>query len=128
MSEAGYSRFSFRLILGTAAIVVGTALLLDNLGMLPSYQVFRWWPLLLLALAVSKFMDQGFIWSTGGHALFWLGVLGLLGESGHDQIIHRWWPIILVYFGALVAIRSFVPKPQKPAKLRSSSQPIETQP
>ena len=128
MSEVGPSRFSFRIILGTAAIVLGAALLLDNLEMLPSYQVFRWWPLLLLALAAGRFLDRGVIWSTGGHVLLWIGVLGLLGESGHDELIQRWWPLILVYFGVLVAIRSFVPKPPKPAKLRSSSQPKETQP
>jgi hypothetical protein len=116
MSEPGRSHFSSRLILGIVAILIGTALLLENLNMLPSDQVFRWWPLLLLALAFGRFMDRGFIWGTGGHVLLWVGILGLLGESAHDEIIYRWWPMILVYFGLLVAIRSFVPRPPKHCK------------
>ena len=116
MSEPNSSRFSFRLMLGLVAIVIGAALLLENLNMLPSDQIFRWWPLLLLALAAGKFLDRGFVWGTGGHVLLWIGILGLLGESGHDEITQRWWPMILVYFGALMAIRSFVPRPPKPRK------------
>src|SRR5512140_3351454 len=102
MKDRSGSRFSFRLILGLAAIAVGAALLLDNLKMLPSDQVFRWWPLLLLALAAARFLDRGLVWGTGGHVLLWLGALGLLGETGRDDLIQRWWPMILVYFGGLL--------------------------
>ena len=116
MSETKSSLISFRLILGLVAIVVGTALVLENLHMLPTEQVFRWWPLILLALAAGKFLDRGLIWSTSGHILLWAGVLGLLGELDHDEIIHRWWPMILIYFGALMAVRSFVPRPPKYCK------------
>ncbi len=128
MSGSGYFRYSSRLIFGIAAIVVGTALLLDNLHMFPSEQVFRWWPLLLLALAAGHFLNRGFIWSTSGHVLLWIGVLGLLGETGHDEWTQRWWPMILVYFGILMALRSFFPRPPKPINLRSSINPKETQP
>lgn len=128
MSEPGYSRFSFRLILGLIAILLGTALLLENLNMLPSDQVFRWWPLLLIALAAGRFLDRGFIWGTGGHVLLWIGIAGLLGETGHEEIIHRWWPMILVYFGALMAIRSFIPRPPKPCKAEILNTTKETQP
>jgi hypothetical protein len=128
MKEQGQSRFSFRIILGISAIVAGTALLLVNLNMVPSVDVFRWWPLLLLALAAGRFLDRGFIWGTGGHVLLWVGILGLLGETGHDEMIHRWWPLILVYFGALVAIRSFVPRPPKPDKSGILNNTKETQP
>jgi len=128
MSRPGYSHFSFRLILGLVAILVGAAILLQNMNLLPSDQVFRWWPLLLLALAAGRFLDRGFIWGTGGHVLLWVGVLGLLGETGHEELIHRWWPMILVYFGALMAIRSFVPRPPKPGKSEILNTTKETQP
>ena len=128
MSGKGSSHFSFRLILGLVAILLGTALLLENLNLLPTDQVFRWWPLLLLALAAGRFLDRGFIWGTGGHVLLWVGVVGLLGESGHDEIIQRWWPMILVYFGGLIALRSFVPRPPKPAKSEILNSTDETQP
>jgi len=128
MSESGPSRFSSRLILGIAAIVIGAALLLANLNLLPPDQIFRWWPLLLLALAAGRFLDRGFIWGNGGHILLWVGVVGLLGETGHDEIIQRWWPMILVYFGALTALRSFVPKPPKPCKSEILNNSKETQP
>lgn len=128
MSESGYSRFSFRLTLGVVAIVVGTALLLVNLNMLPPVQVYRWWPLLLLALAAGRFLDRGFIWGTGGHVLLWIGVVGLLGETDHDEIIQRWWPMILVYFGGLIALRSFFPRPPKLCKSEILNKPKETQP
>ena len=121
------SHISFRLILGLVAIAVGTALVLENLHMLPTEQVFRWWPLILLALALGKFLDRGFIWSTGGHILLWVGVLGLLGELGHDEIIHRWWPMILIYFGTLVAVRSFIPRPPKRGKSEILSESEGTQ-
>ena len=128
MSASAGSRFSFRIILGLVAIVAGTTLLLENLNMLPSEQVFRWWPLLLLALAAGRFIDRGFIWGTAGHVLLWVGILGLLGESGHDAIIQRWWPMILVYFGLLTALRSFVPRPPKPCKSETLNKTQETQP
>lgn len=128
MSAPNGPRFSFRLALGLVAIAVGTALLLDNMSLLPSEQIFRWWPLLLLALAAGRFVDRGFIWGTGGHVLLWVGILGLLGESGHDEIIQRWWPMILVYFGALMALRSFVPRPPKPLKPEILNSTHETQP
>ena len=128
MSEPKTSRFSFRLILGFAAIAIGTALLLENLNMLPSDQVYRWWPLLLLALAAGRFLDRGIIWGNGGHILLWVGIVGLLGETGHEEIIQRWWPMILVYFGLLTAIRSFVPKPPKPCKSEILNPSKETQP
>ncbi len=128
MSGPNPSRYSFRLILGLVAIVIGTALLLENLNLLPSDQLFRWWPLLLLALALGRFLDRGFVWGTGGHVLLWIGILGLLGETGHDEITQRWWPMILVYFGALVALRSFIPKPPKPCKPEILTPTKETQP
>lgn len=128
MSEPHGSRFSFRLMLGIVAILIGAALLLENLEMLPSEQIFRWWPLLLLALAVGKFLDRGFVWATAGHVLLWVGILGLLGESGHDEITQRWWPMILVYFGALVAIRSLIPRPPNPLKSEILKNTRETQP
>ncbi|MBL0209669.1 MAG: hypothetical protein IPQ13_01970 [Holophagaceae bacterium] len=128
MKDPGTSRFSSRLIMGIAAILVGIGLLLANLDMLPSDQIFRWWPLLLVALAVGRFLDRGLVWSTGGHVLLWIGVIGLLGETGHDGIIHDWWPMILVYFGALVAVRSFVPRPPKPGKPEILNVTDETKP
>ena len=128
MSEASSSRFSFRLILGFVAIVIGTALLLENLNLLPSEQVYRWWPMLLLALAAGRFLDRGFIWGTGGHVLLWIGILGLLGECDHDEIIQRWWPMILVYFGALMALRAVVPQSPKLPDSEILNNSKETQP
>ena len=128
MREHGNSRFSFRIMLGISAIVAGTALLIVNLNMMPSVEVFRWWPLLLLALAMGRFLDRGFIWGTGGHVLLWIGILGLLGETGHDELTHRWWPLILVYFGVLVALRSFVSRPPKPSKSEILNHSKEMQP
>ena len=126
MREPGSSQFSFRLILGLAAIAVGTALVLENLRILPAVEVFRWWPLLLLALAAGRFLDRGFVWGTAGHVLLWVGIFGLLGESGHDEIIQRWWPLLLVYFGALLALRSFVPRPPKRCKSEILNPPEAT--
>lgn len=125
MSETRKSPFSFRLILGLGAIAVGIALVMENLHVLPAEAIFRWWPLLLLALAAGKFLDQGIVWSTGGHILLCVGAFGLLGELGHEDLIERWWPLILIYFGALMAIRSFMPRPRKICKPEMLNEPRE---
>lgn len=128
MSHPRPSPVSFKLILGLVAIALGTALCLENLNLISEVAIYRWWPLLLILLAFGRFWDRGFIWSTGGHILLIVGTVFLMGQNGYDHLMGRWWPLLLIYFGILVAVRSFIPRPPKRCKSELFPDPKATQP
>lgn len=85
-------------VVGLGLLAVGVTLTLDNLGYAQAEQLLRWWPVLLVLLGVSNFLQRR--WSAG---IFWsvAGVLFLAGKLGWVRL-HVWdlWPLLLALFGA----------------------------
>lgn len=110
-------RLTPRLLVGLAILVVGVALLLDNLGLLRADEILRFWfPGLLIALGVMSWKHRRAV----GAALLVLGAWSTLGELGlvpwTSDLIG---PLILVFFGASLVWRALF-------RHRPGSLPAET--
>jgi len=96
------------IVIGTLIIAVGVLLFLDNLGLFHIYNLWRLWPVVLIALGLSKLFESrgsgGRLWA--GMAMAF-GVLFLLGNLGVWQV--RWnlmWPLALVGIGASMLLHA----------------------
>ncbi len=101
-------RISGRLIFGLIAVTLGVLWTLDNLGLIDSSQVLRWWPTIILAIGVSKLLGFG----TRPHLVWGMTftVAGLLLLAGSLHLIHfgveAMWPIALIFLGVQLVMRS----------------------
>jgi predicted membrane protein len=89
------------LLTGVILIAIGTAILLDHLGVIPVDRLWRFWPLILVAVGAVRFVECcNRVFSV---MLMLIGTLLLLGNLG---LLHlTWaelWPIILIAVGAMM--------------------------
>lgn len=96
-------RITPRLVVGVAIMVAGLALALDSLGLLDADQVFRFWPLVLVAVGVTKLLSRcppsgAFFWIIAGIGLQ-VHILGYLPSA-------RLWAALLFLLGAHIAWRA----------------------
>ena len=105
--QAGDFRVTPRLVVGLAIMVAGLLLALDSLGLMDAGQVFRYWPLVLLAVGVTKLLGHAhqrsgaFVWIVAGAALLALN----LGFLSFPRVA----ALVLFLVGARIAFRSLVP-------------------
>ncbi len=92
------------LIAGLLAIAIGTVLLLDRMGLVYAHDVFRFWPVLLIAAGVAGMLrpdTPGKVAWSGIVALF--GLVLLLHELGYLHFTWREiWPVFLIVAGILL--------------------------
>jgi predicted membrane protein len=99
------------LILGLAIVAIGVGLLLDNMGIYQIGNIWRYWPVILIAMGLSKIMDSpvsgGKLW---GGFLFLIGC-GFLADN--LNLIHFSfnviWPLLIIYFGGMMLWRGLAP-------------------
>ena len=83
----GEVRLTPRVVLGLAVMLAGLVLALDSLGFVEGGQIFRFWPLILVALGVVKWMSpvhqkmSALIWVVAGVA-FLLHTLNRMSFGG----------------------------------------------
>ena len=102
-------RASGQLFVGAAIVILGTALLLDNLGVIESTrQILRFWPLVLIAAGINDLVaarHRGR--ATRGTLLAAFGVLFLLNNLNViDFRVWDLWPLFLILFGFKMLMRS----------------------
>jgi hypothetical protein len=94
---ASRSRISPRLVVGLAVMVLGALLTLDNLGLFDFHGLWRWWPIVLLLIGASKFIQGADVFG----ALIWIGVGAALIASNFGLFrLRQIWPLVLVVVGA----------------------------
>jgi len=108
MSRAQRRRYSSQLMWGAVLLLVGTAMLLENLDLVQLGPIWRHWPALLVALGIGKLIQAD---ETGEYiSAFWLIFLGawfyvslfhFFGLGFHDS-----WPLLLVGLGGSMVLRS----------------------
>ena len=96
---------------GLIIVIVGVVFLLQNLNVIDSGSVFRFWPVILIVLGLKHLIearDRGA--AVGGVLLTSAGALLLL-NSLHVVAIRYWqlWPLLLISFGFQMLMRSWSP-------------------
>ncbi len=99
-----------RLFMAVVLIVAGTLLFLDNIGVLPIHNIWDFWPVILIAVGISKLTCRTASQRLWGTFLTLFGVLFLL-LSLHVFVIRSWdrsWPLslLLIAFGFVALIRT----------------------
>ena len=102
---------------GLLILIVGLVFLLDNLNVIASVNIFRFWPLILVALGLKHLFearDRGA--AVGAVLLTSVGVLFQLDRL-HIIEVRFWqlWPLLLVAFGFQMLMRSLSGPPRPPA-------------
>ncbi len=86
-----------RLIIGLALIAGGILFTLDNFGLVDVSELWRFWPLVLVAVGLAKFANRSFF---AGTILVGLGTLFLLRTFGLLRFhLSYLFPLILVFIG-----------------------------
>jgi predicted membrane protein len=84
---------------GVILVIIGTAILLDHMGIIPGDHLWRFWPVILIVAGVVKFSEGCnrlvAVIMMGFGSLFLLANLGYLHFSWAEL-----WPIILIVAGA----------------------------
>jgi hypothetical protein len=100
-------RLTPRLVVGLCIMTAGFVLALDSLGLVDGSVVFRYWPLVLVAVGVVKWLSPprhfgaGIVWILAGFA-FLLVTLGRMSFAGV-------WAMLLFIAGANIAWRALRP-------------------
>lgn len=108
------TRVTARLVVGLAIMMAGLVLALDSLGVVDGTVLFRFWPLVLVAIGVVKWLSpprqlsSGIVWILAGSA-FLLVTLGRMSFGGI-------WALLLLFIGANIAYRALRP-PVRPDPL-----------
>jgi hypothetical protein len=102
-------RITPQAVLGVGIVVVGLVFLADNLGWAATRGYLRWWPLLIVALGLTKLAQPG---DRSGRLLG--GLILLVGAwLTADEVFNLtiefedWWPVLLVALGLVIVIRAF---------------------
>ena len=104
MEDKLHRRPTPQLVFGIIIIVVGVLITLDNLNVVYARELFRWWPLALMALGMVQLFESD---SAGrrmaGAILLGIGSLFLLERLHVLQFfVRELWPLILVLIGLAV--------------------------
>ena len=102
MDNAPIARNASRLFLGLVVITLGLAALLDNLGVIAIGSVWRFWPLIFVAVGLARLLrpaDQPGRWA--GFVFVLIGLWLLLDNLGlMPWRLRDLWPVILLLIGA----------------------------
>jgi hypothetical protein len=102
--HARVSRVTPRLVIGLGIMTIGLVLALDSLGLVNGSVVFRFWPLILIAVGIVKYVSparDGLVWIVAGMG-FLMVTLGWL-------TFPRFWAGLLFVIGANIAWRALRP-------------------
>jgi predicted membrane protein len=120
MSERRFD-FNGRLVFGLILITLGALFTLDNLNVLESDYIIRWWPSVILAIGIAKLFGLGTM-----RNLVWGGVFTLfgavwLGDSLDVIDFDLWdlWPVFLIAIGGSMLMRHL--RPAVPAGARAAN-------
>ena len=101
-----------RVLVGLVMMAFGILWTLDNLGIMESGPILRWWPLLIIALGVSRLVGVGHYRNMAGGSILTLVGAWLLAEQLGlvHMSIFALWPLMLVVFGVVILTRSSRPR------------------
>jgi predicted membrane protein len=121
-----------RFVLGVILVLMGIALTLDQLGVVPAHHLMRFWPAALIVLGLSILQRGRRRGAVTGVVLVIAGTWLLLNTLGLVSL-NLWeflWPLILVVIGARIMMRSQrdSSEDQRPPSVASVSCPFPPPP
>jgi predicted membrane protein len=111
-------RFSSQFLIGVVVVVIGAALLLDNLGIIPSSrEILQLWPAILVAIGLRDlFVTKDSSRAMRGSLLIAFGSLLLLNNFDVISVnVIQLWPLFIILFGIQMLLRSVSPPDQEGA-------------
>ena len=94
-------QFSSQLVLGIILMLAGGLALLDNVGMIEVGSIWKFWPLLVIGLGVSKIVQaesprqrRKGVWLTFVGLWLFVSVFQVYGLTFHTS-----WPLLIVGWG-----------------------------
>ena len=112
------------LLIGAVLVLVGLALLLDHMGYVSVYALWRFWPLSVVLAGVLNFVSRNRPW---GVFLMAAGVLLQLNELGITHFGWRdFWPMMLIALGILVLWGSLGWSKRSPVSVSTGADPRTT--
>ena len=107
-STHGEGSFTGKLLVGLVLMALGVIFFLHNLGVLDAEYALRFWPLVLVLIALSRFWRRGFL-SLSGHILLLLGIGLQIANFERYSLLERAWPLGLVWLGVILVLRALFP-------------------
>src|SRR5262245_50562282 len=102
------SQITARLIFGLVVLVLGALWTLDNLNILESEPILRWWPALLVVLGLGKL--TGLIPRRQPVAGTVFTIVGLILLGNEFEVLHlqiwKLWPLVMIAIGISLVTRS----------------------
>lgn len=101
-----------RVVVGLVLMAFGVLWTLDNLGIMESGPILRWWPLLIVVYGLIKLLGIGTYRNPVGGSIVTLVGAWLLAEQLDfiHMSIFALWPLMLVAFGVAMLTRSARPR------------------
>jgi predicted membrane protein len=96
-------------------VALGLLFLLGNMGFVDVREVFRFWPVILIAFGVLRIVEYGGDYGSSG-GIFWIviGSFFLLGSVGILRVAARdLWPVMMIAIGALMLWRTTLAKRER---------------
>jgi predicted membrane protein len=113
-----------RLVLGIGVIILGLFLTLDQIPILRDSRAMEFlidlWPLILVAMGVTKIKQSTSSNNTGGYTLVIVGLFLLLITLGHGHFAELIWPAILVAAGISIVLNALKQHRRVPPELQRS--------
>ena len=105
-------RWNPRLIFGLCVLTAGVLFTLDNFGLVDARPILRWWPVIVIAIGVSKLLGIGTSRNVVWGATFSFFGAVWLGSNLHVFDVRVWdlWPVLLIVLGASFLMRGMQPR------------------
>ena len=115
--------FSRKPILGLILVGLGVAFYLHNLHLLELDRLWRYGPLILLPLALERFINRGPL-NPEGHQTLILVLALELWFLGFHSLLQRWWPLAVVWAGIVIVLRALFPDRRRALCQDSDERPL----
>jgi predicted membrane protein len=99
------------IVIGALIVAIGLVILLDNLGIVRVYDIWRFWPVILIGFGVSRILESR---APGGQV--WGGLMVLVGAAFLLDNLHILifdfdvsqliWPLAVIGFGVFMLLRA----------------------
>ncbi len=103
-------------VVGALLLLVGVALLLDSLGVVPIHQVVQYWPLPMIGFGIWLLLEsEGIERRIAGGAIVFSGVVIEIQQLGYLRVrLEDLWPLAVIFVGVQLLWRAIAVNAAEP--------------